>query len=228
MTLSAIFIIIFQKYPMNVRDLIVKADLKGLMKALSENSKLANEGILYDEHNPALAHPLHRLCDGVCNGIFSDETACEMAKIFLKFGADVNGGPLIENKDSPLTAAASLRSDGLGALYVHHGAVVNHPGCHGGTPLHWAAWCGRDELLKKLLAHNAHINRLCVDFTATPFFWAIHGFKFGGLGNRHHQFECAKLLLDAGADTTLPNMDGTRPVQLLQEEDRDFKSLFHS
>jgi uncharacterized protein len=148
--------------------------------------------------------------------------------VFLSFGADVNGGKLIENKDSPLVAAASLRADDVGALYLDHGAIVNHPGCHGGTALHWAAWCGRDQLLKKLLAHNADINRLCVDFKSTPFFWAIHGFKFGGLGNRHHQFECARLLLDAGADITIPNFEGYLPVQLLQEEDREFKSLFYS
>ena len=213
---------------MTIRDLILKADLETLTKVLSEDPRLANEGISSDDNNAVLAHPLHRLCDGVFNGTYSDETACEMAKVFLKFGADVNGGKLVENKDSPLVAAASLRSDSVGALYIDHGADVNHPGCHGGTPLHWAAWCGRDQLLKKLLAHHADINRLCVDFKSTPLFWAIHGFKFGGLQNRHHQFECAKLLLDAGADATVPNFEGYRPVQLLQDEDREFKSLFQS
>lgn len=213
---------------MNIRELVTKADINGLTQALTQHPDLANQGLPCDDGNPTLAHPLHRICDGVFNGIYSDKTACEMATVFLKFGADVNGGVLIENKDSPLVAAASLRADAVGSLYIDHGATINHPGCHGGTALHWAAWCGRDQLLKKLLAHNAEINRLCVDFKSTPFFWAIHGYKFGGLENRHNQFECARMLIDAGADTTIPNFEGYRPVQLLQDEDLKFKTLFKS
>ena len=123
-------------------EFIKTVNYDGLRKVLSENPSLANQGIPLGD-NPALAHPLHRLCDGVFHGLYSDEQAAEMARIFLTYGARVDGDPFRDQKDTPLVAAASLHADAVALLYIEQGANIHHRGCHGGTALHWAAWCGR-------------------------------------------------------------------------------------
>jgi ankyrin repeat protein len=208
-----------------MKTLIDNKDYQGIREALSENPLLANEGIPLDDKNTTKAHPLHRICDGVFANTYSDEEAVEMAKIFLEFGANVNGNELIEKRDTPLIAASSLHADKVGILYIEHGANIHHPGCHGGTALHWAAWCGRDILVKRLIQEKAEINRVCIDFRSTPLFWASHGLKYGGEMNRHHQVECIKMLLDAGADKTIPNFEGYTVFDMLDEEDIELKKL---
>jgi len=204
-----------------IKNLINKLDYAGLNALLEKMPRLANEGIGLDDGNPALAHPLHRICDGVFNGVYSDDDAVKLATIFLNHGANVNGIDVKENKDTPLIAAASLNAEKVGMLYIEKGADIHHPGCHGGTALHWAAWCGKDKLVRKLIEANAQINKLCVDFKSTPLFWAIHGLKYGGAGNVHHQAECARVLIEAGADKSIPNFEGYKPIQLLNVEDSE-------
>ena len=209
----------------DINDLIKKVDLEGIGKLLSQNPGLANKGIPYDQNNMTLAHPLHRICDSVFNRIISDEAAVKIAEIFLEYGANVDGFELKEKKDTPLVAAASLHADLVALLYINHGANIHHGGCSGGTALHWAAWCGRDIVVSRLLRENPEIKKLCIDYKATPLFWAIHGYKFGGGKNRHHQIACAKLLLGAGADKNIPNAEGTLMVDMLGEEDIELKAL---
>lgn len=211
---------------MNIRDLLFSADLAGIEKALRENPSLAKEEIPLKD-NPATAHPLHRICDGVFNNDYPEATGFEIAKLFIKHGANVNVD-YKPGKDSPLTAACSLRSDQLALLYIDQGAHIDHQGCHGGTALHWAAWCGRDIVLKKLLELNPNLNRLCIDFKSTPLFWALHGYKFGGKGNLHHQIDCARMLLKHGADPSIPNFEGYRPKQLIEQQDTELIELFRS
>ncbi|HMG93182.1 MAG TPA: ankyrin repeat domain-containing protein [Chryseolinea sp.] len=208
-----------------LKSYISNNDRVGLRSLLSKHPHLVNEGIPYDETNPATAHPLHRICDGVFEKRYTDDEAVATAKIFLEFGADVNGGALIEKKDTPLIAAASLGADQVGILYIEHGANIHHAGCHGGTAIHWAAWCGRNILVKRLLEAGADVNKLCIDFRSTPLFWAIHGYKFGKGQNRHEQVECARILLEAGSDHTIPNFEGYKPYQLLDENDRELRDL---
>lgn len=205
--------------------LISNKDFDGLRRLLKGQPHLANEGIPYDEANSTTAHPLHRICDGVFEKLYSDDDAVEIAKIFLESGADVNGGTLIETKDSPLTAAASLKADKVGLLYIDRGANIHHAGCHGGTALHWAAWCGRDVLVRRLIDAKSEINKLCIDFRSTPLFWAAHGYKFGGEENRFRQIECARMILEAGGDKSIPNFEGYVAYQLLDETDTEFKDI---
>lgn len=210
---------------MLIKTLIENKDLEGLRKILSHNPALANEGLPYDEENTTKAHPLHRICDGVFIGKYGDEEAVEIAKIFLEYGANVDGYELVENRDTPLIAAASLHAEKVGILYMEHGADIHHPGCHGGTALHWAAWTGRDQLIKKLIETKADINKRCVDFQGTSLLWALHGYKSGGKENRHNQVECVKLLLEAGADKTIPNREGYLPVEFISETDVELLQL---
>ncbi|MEC5144971.1 ankyrin repeat domain-containing protein [Chitinophaga sp. 212800010-3] len=208
-----------------MKTLINNKDYEGIKKALTENPSLANEGIPFDEENTTKAHPLHRICDAVFAHTITDKEGVEIARIFLAYGANVNGYELTEGHDTPLTAAASLHAEEVGILYIENGAAIHHPGCHGGTALHWAAWVGRDKLVERLIREKAAINKRCTDFKGTPLLWAIHGFKHGGSGNRHHQLECARLLINAGADKTIPNIDGTIPLEFLEEEDTAFIHL---
>ena len=208
-----------------IKELILTRDYAGLEKSLSENPALANEGIPYDEINTSEAHPLHRLCDGVFSGYYTDEEAVEMAKIFLANGAAVNGKSLIPNKDSPLVAAASLHADKVGMLYMDNGADIHHGGCHGGTALHWAAWCGRPQLVERLIEAGAEINRICTDFKATPLFWAVHGLKNGGNKDSKKYVEVVDLLMRAGADKAITNGHGSSVFDLLQEEDEEIRAL---
>jgi hypothetical protein len=213
---------------MNLNELIINRDYKGIDEALAKNPELANEGIPYDNENRATAHPLHRLCDRVFSGTITDEEAVEMAKLFLKYGANINGGELIEKKDSPLVAASSLHADKLAMLYIENGADIHHGGCHGGTALHWAAWCGRPVLVRRLIEEGAEINRRCIDFKSTPLFWAVHGLKNGGYDNMNDCVESVKMLIAAGADKTIPNLEGYTAFQLLNDEDLKLKALLKS
>ena len=208
-----------------MRELINDKDFEGIEEALSKNPALANEGIPYDDVNTTKAHPLHRICDAVFINKITDEEGVKIAKIFLEHGANINGGKMIEKKDTPLLAAASLHADKIAILYIENGADINHAGCHGGTALHWAAWCGRDKVVSRLVQEGAEINRRCIDFKSTPLFWAIHGLKSSDENNLPSYLECVKILLQAGADKTIPNADGNTPFALLDERDIELKEL---
>ncbi len=211
-----------------MKKLIDNKDYKRIEQALSANPDLANEGIPYDEVNTTKAHPLHRICDGVFSGKYTDAEGVKMAKIFLEFGATINGNELIEKKDSPLIAASSLQADQLAILYIENGANINHAGTHGGTALHWAAWCGRDKVVRRLLQEGAEINKRCIDFKSTPLFWAVHGLKNGGTNSLRDCLECVRLLIHAGADKSIPNAEGKTVIDLLTDKDLELKELLNS
>jgi uncharacterized protein len=213
---------------MLIKTLMDKKDFEGIEKALSANPGLANEGLPYDELNAATAHPLHRICDGVFAGKYTDAEAVIIAKIFLAHGADVNGGEKVVKKDTPLIAAASLGAEQVGILYMEKGADIHHAGTHGGTALHWAAWCARHTLVKKLVEAGADINQLCADFTSTPLFWTVHGYVRCGRKNLVQYLDCARLLMEAGADKTIINVEGFTVFDLLAEDDRELKALLNS
>lgn len=209
----------------SIKKLIENKDLKGLRESLSENPSFANEGLPYDEINTTKAHPLHRICDGVFAGKYSDDEGVAMAKLFLEYGAEIDGGALIEKKDSPLVAAASLHADKVAILYIEQGAAVNHPGCHGGAALHWAAWCGRPVVVESLIQAQAEINIRCIDFQATPLFWAVHGLYNSDKMNMDKYLTCIRLLLEAGADKYIPNSGGKTVFDLIDDKDKALKEL---
>lgn len=181
----------------DVAKLMVSLDFEGLRDLLARQPDLANAGIPYDEKNRALAHPLHRICDGIFHGLYPDEQGVKLANIFLQHGASINGNTLPLH-DSPLTAACSLHADQVALLYIEKGANIHHQGTSGGTALHWAAWTGRPILVDKLIKAGADLNKRCVEFNGTPLIWAKHGDK--SAGGRGMQAECIRLLLAAGAE----------------------------
>lgn len=206
-----------------LKTLIDKKDYAGIEKALTEHPEWANEGIPFDEKNSARAHPLHRLCDGVFAGKFSDEESVQMAKILLAHGSMVNGDGLFPKKDTPLIAACSLLADELALLYIDNGADIFHAGTHGGTALHWAAWCGRNRVVEQLIEKGAAVNQLCIDFKSTPLFWAVHGLKKRN-DNLQESIACIRILLAAGADKTIPNAEGKSVEDLVGINDVELKA----
>lgn len=211
---------------MDIKKLIHDKDYEGIEETLHDNPGLANEGIPYDEVNTTKAHPLHRICDAVFSGICTDEEAVIIARIFLKHGAHIDGNELVEKQDSPLVAAASLYADKVAILYIEKGATINHAGCHGGTALHWAAWCARPAVVKRLVQAGAEINKLCIDFKSTPLFWAIHNRKNNGADKLPDLLQCVQTLLDAGADKSI-NADGktVSVFDMLDSGDTELKEL---
>lgn len=208
---------------MNITDLVFSAKLQALNDALQAHPELANEELSLPD-NPATAQPLHRICDAVSGGYYSEEMGVEIAKLFLKYGADLNVA-YQDGNDSPLTAACSLGCDQMALYYIEQGARIDHKGCHGGTALHWASWCGRDAVVEKLVTLQTNLNQLCSDFKSTPLFWAAHGYR-AGKENRHHQVNCARILLAHGADPSIPNFEGYLPVQLIDDGNQEFLALF--
>lgn len=210
----------------SIRILINNRDYEGLKQALSQNAALADEGVpLDDKPGSPKAHPLHRICDGSFQGRYSNEDAAEMAKIFLSCGADVNGHVTEIKKDTPLVAAASLDADPVALLCIDHGANIHHAGCSGGTALHWAAYRGREVLVKRLIEEGADINQTCIDFGATPLLWAIHGLKEQQDGNINKYLTCIKLLIQSGADKNIPNARGITATDQLGDNDIELRKI---
>lgn len=213
---------------MKLKAIIDNKDYEGIQKALSNNPELANEELPFDEVNATKAHPLHRICDGVFSKKYSDAEAAKMAALFLEFGARVDGNKPVEKKDTPLLAAVSLNADQVALLYLEHGADIHHAGCHGGTALHWAAWCGRPRLVRNLVQKGAELNRICFDYKATPLFWAVHGLKNGDKNNLQDHLACVRILIEAGAEKSIPNADGNTIFDLVSDEDLELKRLIVS
>jgi uncharacterized protein len=149
-------------------------------------------------------------------------------KFFLELGADVNGREVEIKQDTPLIAATSLNADAVAILYIDRGANIYHSGCSGGTALHWAAYCGRDKLVQRLIEEDAEINKRCIDYKATPLLWAMHGLKKGPKGNIHNQLKCIKMLVQAGADKTIPNASGEIGTDYLNDEDVELRRALNS
>ena len=208
-----------------IKALITSKDYEAIGRVLSNDRSLANEVLAYDDVNITKAHPLHRLCDGVFSNKYTDDEALEMAKVFLSHGADVNGNQVPEKHDTPLIAAASLHADKVAIFYIENGADIHHAGTHGGTALHWAAWCGRSKVVSKLIEVGADINKLCIDFKATPLFWAVLGLKRGHKKEFQNHLECVTLLVQAGADRNIPNVDGKTVFDLLDDQDMTLKEV---
>lgn len=210
---------------MTIRALINAKDFEGLRSALAANPSLANEPLGLNDGNPAVAHPLHRICDGVMNKEYSDEEAVRLAKLFVEYGADINGFPWKPRQDTPLIAASSLNADLCAIYYVDEGANIHLTGCNGATALHWAAWCGRPKVVKRLLEAGANITTLCEEYRCTPLYWAVHGYNFSEFRDKQDYSECIRLLVDAGSDKTVTNQQGITMTEMLSEQDNDIRKM---
>jgi ankyrin repeat protein len=195
-----------------------------LKNLLAANPNLANEGFaLSGNPNSLKAHPLHRICDAVFAKKIKEKDAIKIAKIFLENGSNIDGD---KDMDTPLLAAASLHAEELGVFYIENKANVHYADKNdGATALHWASYCGRDKLVKRLLYEKSEINRPDKSYKSTPLGWAIEPLMTGDKFNTHHQVSCIKLLIKAGADLSKLDQDKIEYLQLLAQDDLELKSL---
>ncbi len=213
-----------------IKTLIENKDYEGMRQLLTNNPTLANEGITipYDNKCTTEAHPLHRICDAVFAKKITDKEAIEIAKIFLDFGANIDGDKTKENQDTPLLAAASLHAEKLGIFYIEKGADIHYAGRQdGATALHWAAFCGRDKLVERLIREKGTIDQHDTSYNSTPLVWAIQPLMTGDESNTYHQVPCIKLLLKAGADITALNNETIQCLHFLAKDDLELKNLLN-
>lgn len=140
-------------------NLISSGNYQSLRAALTANPGLANAGIPCSDDRPEMkGHPLHRICDAVFAKVITDDQAIEIAKILLEFGADINGYKSQGDNNTPLIAASSLHAEKLGIFYIEQGADIFYADHDGARALHWASFCGRDQLVSALIAAGAKID----------------------------------------------------------------------
>ncbi|NNF35203.1 MAG: hypothetical protein HKN68_13915 [Saprospiraceae bacterium] len=210
-----------------VKKLIENKNANGLKELLSKNPNLANKGITipYDLTCRVKAHPLHRLCDAVFAGRISDDEAVILAKILLENGANIDGDKN-KHEGTPLLAAASLHAEQVGIFYIDNGADVHYTyNNDGASALHWAAYCGRDLLVERLIKANVEIDKPDKEYHTTPLGWAIHSLQTIDKGNEHNQLNCIKLLLKNGADTKKLDEKKSDYLLRLSKDDRDLQNL---
>ena len=69
----------------------------------------------------------------------------------------------------------------------------------GGTPLHWAAWHGRDAMVQMLLEKGAPVNVRDSTYGSSPIAWASHGSVNSRPGHDADYLAIIDRLLDAGS-----------------------------
>ena len=208
-----------------VKKLIEQKNSNGLRELLSNRPKLANEGITipYAFFCHTKAHPMHRICDAVFTGKMTDEEAITLAKIFLENGANIDGDRI---GGTPLLAAASLHAEQLGIFYIDNGADINFTDENdSASALHWAAFCGRDKLVDKLIKSKAILDEPDKTYRCTPIAWAIHCLMSNDKINQHNQTVCIKLLLKAGADIKKLREDHTKYLHSVAKNDVELSKL---
>jgi 26S proteasome non-ATPase regulatory subunit 10 len=79
-----------------------------------------------------------------------------------------------------------------------------------GTPLHWAAMYGQQEVCELLIEYGADVNSVD-DLGLSPLRWAVDGSEAG----------VVRLLLDRGADVNLKDAEGITPLRRALDKKRD-------
>jgi len=106
---------------------------------------------------------------------------------------------------------AAMRDDAdMIEFLLGKGADPMARGRWGGTPLHMAAFCGSANAVA-VLVRRTPVETRCIDFKATPLFWAAYGSGEGVREDGDYIGTC-KLLLEAGAEVNTSNADGVSAV----------------
>ncbi len=211
----------------SIKKLIERKDFAGLQQRLAAEPNLANKGITipFDFLCKAKAHPLHRICDGVFSAKITAGESVKLAKIFLANGANIDGDK-IKKEGTPLLAAASLRAEQVGMLYIEKGADVHYTYKNDGvSALHWAAYCGQAKLVDKLIKANASIDTPDNTYNSTPLGWAVQCLQTNKNRKEDQHLDCIKLLLKSGASINNLSKEKNDYLHLLAKEDVEFKKL---
>jgi len=203
-------------------------DIKEIKSRLEANPGLANAGVKLSDEDGKGGHPLHRICDAVFAKNISDEQAIAIAKIFIHHGANIDGYLAEGDLNTPLIAAASLAGEKLGLFFIEQGADIFYAprSGDGSTALHWAAFCGKDRLVARLIKTGAHVNQLDTAYHSTPCGWAVHVLE-SDKADHANQLSCVKLLLKAGTDHNLLYPASLQYLWNAAQADPELKALLN-
>jgi ankyrin repeat protein len=193
------------------RRLIEHGDVDSLRVALEADPGLANRTIHWHLNQDNESDPLHFVSDCVGNGWLTNGAEGEIAELLLTFGAEINGSA---GRESPFIASASLGAEKVSTLLVEAGAELEKTSIFGSRALHWAAWMGSPVTVKLLIAHGAQIEARDSEFSATPLFWAVHGYGPNGPKKKEGQVGAATMLIEAGANAQTVNKQGLSAMEL--------------
>ena len=193
------------------RRLIEHGEVDALRRALTADHGLANRTIHWHLNQDNESDPLHFVSDCVGNGWLTNGAEGEIAELLLAFGAEING---IAGRESPLIASASLGAERISKVLIEAGAELEKTSIFGSRALHWAAWTGSAVTVNLLIAGGAQIEAKDSEFSATPLFWAVHGYGPNGPEKKKDQVRAAKTLIEAGANARTVNKQGLSALEL--------------
>jgi ankyrin repeat protein len=108
--------------------------------------------------------------------------------------------------------AARNNQTSIVRLMLECGWPVDARGQHQGTPLHWAAFHGNDEMVQAILRLGPPLEVTDADFHSTPLGWAIHGSEHGWYCKSGNYAATAEALPKAGAKVS-DIAEGTEAVR---------------
>jgi len=103
---------------------------------------------------------------------------------------------------------------------IESGADVHETDKNGVTPLHFAVRFRSPAAVQTLLAHGARVNQVCKRSGSTPLHRAVT--TTGApetAGKKREALQIITLLLKAGADASIPNKNGKRPIDYVKDPD---------
>lgn len=198
------------------RKMIQNGDLAGLIGALASNPELVNQGVKWYLNQQNESDPLHYVCDCVFNDWLDETVAAEIVSLLIENGALIEG---TEGKESPLIAATSLGCESVAKLLINSAANLEATGVFGARPLHWAASMGLSSTVELLIHKGAELEEKCMEFAATPLYWAVFSFGSHGPNRKRDPIESAKVLLDAGANLDTTNNQGVSALKCSEQAD---------
>lgn len=210
-----------------IKKRIEQKDFEGLQQILASNPSLANAGITipFDILCTAKAHPLHRICDAVFSAKITEEESVKLAEVLLANGADIDGDKM-KGEGTPLLAAASLRAQQVGILYIEKGADIHHTFKNdGASALHWAAYCGQNQLVDRLIKANASIDTPDNTYDSTPLGWAIQSLQTNNQRKEDQHIACIESLLKSGASLKKLSKEKADYLHLLAKKDMKLQEL---
>lgn len=95
----------------------------------------------------------------------------------------------------------------------------------GASALNWAAFCGLDKLVDKLIKSKALLDEPDKTHLSTPLGWAIHFLSSNDRDNWHNQITCIKLLLHAGADLNKLSIEAKENLHAFSVNDPELKTI---
>ncbi len=204
------------------RTLIEQGDVEGVQRELERDPSLANQTIRWHLNRDNESDPLHYVSDCFCHGWLTNGREGELAKLLLAHGAAINGS---SGRESPLIGSASQGAEKVSTVLIEAGAELEAAAVYQARALHWAAWVGSSLTVQQLVSRGVALEVKDSEFSATPLFWAVHGYGPNG-PEKKDQVGAARILLAAGATARTFNKEGCSALEMAETcKSRDMYEL---